>query len=94
MILKQLVMMPIFTRFELKPQEAAFDGRKNDAEAKPGPDVNKKKPGRGRASSTGRGRGSRTNNDVTKSQVLAAPISAANGQLDVSDQKVSVVYLI
>uniref|UniRef100_A0A1J3E2A1 Serine/threonine-protein kinase TOUSLED n=1 Tax=Noccaea caerulescens TaxID=107243 RepID=A0A1J3E2A1_NOCCA len=71
----------------VEPQEAAFDGRKNDAEAKPGPDVNKKKQGRSRASSTGRGRGSRTNNDVTKSQILAAPISAVNGQLDVSDQK-------
>ncbi|CAA7030032.1 unnamed protein product [Microthlaspi erraticum] len=71
----------------VEPQEAAYDGRKSDAEAKSGPDVNKKKQGRGRASSTGRGRGSRTSNDVTKSQVLAAPVSAANCQLDASDQK-------
>ncbi|KFK26301.1 hypothetical protein AALP_AA8G230100 [Arabis alpina] len=71
----------------LKPQEAAYDGRKNEAETKTGLDVNKKKQGRGRGSSTGRGRGSKTNNDVTKSQVLAAPVSAANCQLDVSDQK-------
>ncbi|KFK26300.1 hypothetical protein AALP_AA8G230100 [Arabis alpina] len=70
-----------------EPQEAAYDGRKNEAETKTGLDVNKKKQGRGRGSSTGRGRGSKTNNDVTKSQVLAAPVSAANCQLDVSDQK-------
>lgn len=78
----------------MKPQEAAYDGRKNDAESKTGLDVNKKKQGRGRASSTGRGRGSKINNDVTKSQLLAAPVSAANCQLDVSDQKVNVVYFI
>jgi len=78
---------------ELKPQEAAYDGRKNDAESKTGLDVSKKKQGRGRASSTGRGRGSKTNNDVTKSQFVVAPVSAAS-QLDASDQKVSIVYLI
>ncbi|CAE6113202.1 unnamed protein product [Arabidopsis arenosa] len=70
----------------VEPQEAAYDGRKNDAESKTGLDVSKKKQGRGRASSTGRGRGSKTNNDVTKSQFLVAPVSAAS-QLDVSDQK-------
>lgn len=75
---------------ELKPQEAAaYDGRKNDAETKTGVDVSKKKQGRGRGSSTGRGRGSKTNSDVTKSQ-----LSAAKCQLDVSDQKVNVVYFI
>lgn len=78
---------------ELKPQEAAYDGRKNDAESKTGLDVSKKKQGRGRASSTGRGRGSKTNNEVTKSQFLGAPVSAANQQ-DVSEQKVNIVYLI
>lgn len=80
---------------ELKPQEAAaYDGRKNDAETKTSVDVSKKKQGRGRGSSTGRGRGSKTNSDVTKSQLLAAPVSAAKCQLDVSDQKVTVVYFI
>lgn len=80
---------------ELKPQEATYDGRKNDAETKTGLDVvNKKKQGRGRGTSTGRGRGSKTNNDVTKSQVLAAPVSAANSQLDVSNQKVIIVYFL
>ncbi|KAL9811025.1 putative serine/threonine-protein kinase TOUSLED TLK family [Arabidopsis thaliana] len=70
----------------VEPQEAAYDGRKNDAESKTGLDVSKKKQGRGRASSTGRGRGSKTNNDVTKSQFVVAPVSAAS-QLDASDQK-------
>ncbi|ESQ42114.1 hypothetical protein EUTSA_v10012855mg [Eutrema salsugineum] len=70
-----------------EPQEAAYDGRKNDAETKTGLDVNKKKQGRGRGSSTGRGRGSKTNNDVTKAQSLPAPVSAPKCQLDVSDQK-------
>ncbi|CAH8271775.1 unnamed protein product [Arabidopsis lyrata] len=70
----------------VEPQEAAYDGRKNDAESKTGLDVSKKKQGRGRASSTGRGRGSKTNNEVTKSQFLGAPVSAANQQ-DVSEQK-------
>ncbi|KAG2300843.1 hypothetical protein Bca4012_011595 [Brassica carinata] len=69
---------------ELKPQEAAYDGRKNEAETKTGLDVSKKKQGRGRGSSTGRGRGSKASNDVTKSQCLAAPVSA---QPNVSDQK-------
>ncbi|XP_056847180.1 serine/threonine-protein kinase TOUSLED-like isoform X3 [Raphanus sativus] len=70
---------------ELKPQEAAYDGRRNEAETKTGLDVSKKKQGRGgRASSTGRGRGSKANIDVTKSQCLAAPVSA---QPNVSDQK-------
>ncbi|KAF3564726.1 hypothetical protein DY000_02018299 [Brassica cretica] len=69
---------------ELKPQEAAYDARKNEAETKTGLDVSKKKQGRARASSTGRGRGSKANNDVTKSQPFAAPISA---QLNVSDHK-------
>lgn len=78
---------------QLKPQEAAYDGRKNDAESKTGLDVSKKKQGRGRATSTGRGRGSKTNNDVTKSQFLIAPVSAAS-QLEVSDQKVRIVYFI
>lgn len=70
---------------ELKPQEAAYDARKNEAETKTGLDVSKKKQGRARASSTGRGRGSKANNDVTKSQSFAAPVSA---QLNVSDHKV------
>ncbi|CAN8244239.1 unnamed protein product [Cochlearia groenlandica] len=67
--------------------EAADDGRKNGSETKTGVEVNKKKQGRGRASSTGRGRGSKTNNDVTKSQSFSAPVSAANFQSEVSDQK-------
>ncbi|CAN6863534.1 unnamed protein product [Brassica oleracea] len=67
-----------------EPQEAAYDARKNEAETKTGLDVSKKKQGRARASSTGRGRGSKANNDVTKSQSLAAPVSA---QLNVSDHK-------
>ncbi|KAF8113389.1 hypothetical protein N665_0050s0046 [Sinapis alba] len=68
-----------------EPQEAVYDGRKNEAETKTGLDVSKKKQSRGgRASSTGRGRGSKTNNDVIKSQCLAAPVSA---QPNVSDQK-------
>ncbi|XP_010493209.1 PREDICTED: serine/threonine-protein kinase TOUSLED-like [Camelina sativa] len=67
-------------------QEAAYDGRKNDADSKTGLDVSKKKQGRGRGTSTGRGRGSKANNDVTKSQFLVAPVSSAN-QLDLSDQK-------
>ncbi|KAL1189061.1 Serine/threonine-protein kinase TOUSLED [Cardamine amara subsp. amara] len=70
-----------------EPQEAGYDGRKIDAETKTGPDVNKKKQGRGRGTSTGRGRGSKTNNEVTKSQFLAAPVSSANCQVDVSNQK-------
>lgn len=78
----------------VKPQDASYDGRKNEAETKTGLDVNKKKQGRGRASSTGRGRGSKTNNDGTNSQVLTAPVSAANCLLDVSDQKVNAVYFI
>ncbi|XP_013606450.1 PREDICTED: serine/threonine-protein kinase TOUSLED-like isoform X1 [Brassica oleracea var. oleracea] len=67
-----------------EPQEAAYDARKNEAETKTGLDVSKKKQGRARASSTGRGRGSKANNDVTKSQSFAAPVSA---QLNVSDHK-------
>ncbi|KAJ4910852.1 Serine/threonine-protein kinase TOUSLED [Raphanus sativus] len=66
---------------------AANDGRKNDAETKTVLDGSKKKQGRGRASSTGRGRGSKTNNDVTKSHLLAAPASAAKSQLDQKDSK-------
>lgn len=75
-----------------KPQEAAaaYDGRKNDAETKTVLDGSKKKQGRGRASSTGRGRGSKTNNDVTKSQLVAPPVSAAKSQLD---QKVNLILL-
>lgn len=74
---------------ELKPQEAASDGRKNEAETKTGLDVtvSKKKQGRARASSTGRGRGSKANNDVTKSQPLVSV------QLNVSDHKVNVMIL-
>ncbi|CAF2338682.1 unnamed protein product [Brassica napus] len=66
-----------------EPQEAASDGRKNEAETKTGLDVtvSKKKQGRARASSTGRGRGSKANNDVTKSQSLVS------AQLNVSDHK-------
>ncbi|XP_010520498.1 PREDICTED: serine/threonine-protein kinase TOUSLED-like isoform X3 [Tarenaya hassleriana] len=73
--------------FDRAEKETAVDGRQKIVEVIETTNVNKKKQGRGRGSTSGRGCGSKTNNDLTKYQPSASPVSVANGQLDVSCQK-------